>query len=558
MKLIKRTEVAYNENETEIKRGIKTLDQIPANNNAFLWIPDYSKKPNFNELNPIEKDMVRIQIAETVRNRFEFISYNGITNAKLLALACDKKHPFDNAVIVIDEIHNLIRLMQGDIEPYLLSRPDKKRKITPEPVGVGHWNPLLCNSEQKYSRGYLFYRLLTGARNSKIVGLSGTPIINVPEEIGIMANLIAGYIDTVKINIGTGNSRLAVILEGMANMDLRVDYVRRFSGTASQTVMISIFNEGYIKVLEADGKTFKGVIHSNEPVAQASIGDVYKRLTAAFLKDVEVLKILKDLSLSPGTILTNPQYMAYPRLPPDMDSFRGQFIDVKTLGIKKENELVLKKRLTGLVSYYRRARPEFFPEIGLNELVECEMSEHTLGVYSVEREKEIDAEEKKKDRDPVGELFSVVEKFSKGKSPSSYRFASRAACNYAFPGVLSKTLVIKRPYPSSAKEYAKEVAPVKDSTEAAPTFVPEEAREPPIQELDKGERDIIRTYRNQTTLEGIPEQYDGLTVPEQEIILGWRDGADERKQKETEALIAQEEARAKLGVGEDDLEGGGT
>ena len=562
-KLIGRAESAYNDASIGNNGDIKPLNSIPAGSNAYIWIPDYSKKPNFNELTPIEKDMVRFQIAETIRNRFEFISYNGIGHDKLKALACDPRHPFDNAVIVIDEIHNLIRLMQGDIEPFLFVRPGtgKNRKIEPEQVEVGHWKPKLCDiDELKYTRGYLFYRLLVGAKNSKIIGLSGTPIINVPEEIGIMANILAGYIDTVKINVGTGNSELASILEEIANRDLRVDYVKRFIGTASQTVMISIFNEGYIKVLEPvlgqKQPEFKGVIHSTKPEAQASIADVYKRITETFLTNKRVLAILGDLMIAPNKLLLPAEYKAYARLPPDMENFRNQFIDVKKLDIRTDNEIVLKKRLTGIVSYYRRARPEFFPEMGVNEIVRCALSDHALGVYSIEREAEIDKESKKKDKDPVGELYSVVEKFSKGKSPSSYRFASRAACNYAFPGVISKDLVINRPYPSDAKEYAKEVAPVKDSgTEATPVFVPEVV---PEKELSKEERELIIKTRGDGKT-NVPATYDGLTELEQEIVQQWRLGADAREQEAAvEAVNKEDEATRTTVAGEEEAGIGAT
>jgi hypothetical protein len=128
-----------------------------------------------------------------------------------------------------------------------------------------------------------------------------------------MANIMAGYIDTVKINIGTGNSQLPTILEGIANRDLRIDYVRQLQGTSTNSVMISIFNEGYIKVFEEDGKTFKGVIHSNEKEAQASINDVYKRITEIFLKDEKVLAILTDIGKTPNKLLTEPTFSAYPR-----------------------------------------------------------------------------------------------------------------------------------------------------------------------------------------------------------------------------------------------------
>jgi len=437
--------------------------------------------------------------------------------------------------------------MQGDIDPFLISRPDTKRKIVPEPVGVGHWSPLLCGREDlKYTRGYLFYRLLTGAKNSKIIGLSGTPIINVPEEIGIMANIMAGYIDTVKINIGTGNSQLPTILEGIANRDLRIDYVRQLQGTSTNSVMISIFNEGYIKVFEEDGKTFKGVIHSNEKEAQASINDVYKRITEIFLKDEKVLAILKDIGIAPNKLLTEPTFSAYPRLPPTMDSFRSQFVE--GLGIRKDNEFVLKKRLTGIVSYYRRARPEFFPEIGKNEVVKCEFSDHALGVYTVLRDLEIANEKLKKDKDPIGELFSVVEKFSKGKSPSSYRFASRAACNYAFPGVISEILEISRPYPGDSKEYANEVAPMTDSTQAETVPVPDEVQDDNLSERERG---LIKVFRNVTDIKMIPTLLSGLTEDEQDIIKGNRDGAEERENLEAQEAAEAEDAAAAIGLESD-------
>jgi hypothetical protein len=141
-------------------------------------------------------------------------------------MACDPSYKkfFDDAVIVVDEIHNLIRTIHGTIEPYIIDIKEGVkgvRKIDPEPVTPDRWDPapqmrknlqrLLGESKEEraarrarkekidlYSRGYMFYRLLCDARNSKIIGLSGTPLINFPEELGIMSNILHGYITTLE------------------------------------------------------------------------------------------------------------------------------------------------------------------------------------------------------------------------------------------------------------------------------------------------------------------------------------------------------------------------
>ena len=45
------------------------------------------------------------------------------------------------------------------------------------------------------------------AENCKIVFLSGTPIINYPNEIGVMFNMLRGYIKTIKIPLQIQTSR---------------------------------------------------------------------------------------------------------------------------------------------------------------------------------------------------------------------------------------------------------------------------------------------------------------------------------------------------------------
>jgi len=419
--------------------------------NAWLWIADFEKEPNYKTLTPTEQDQIRNQLKETIMNRIEFIHYNGIKNEQLKALCC-REGAFDNAVIVIDEIHNLVRLMRNTIEPFLMKRSTRERLVEPEPIGVDPWKPYLCSHKVygkngkllTYSRGFMFYRLLVGAKNSKIIGLSGTPIINFPEELGILANVLAGYIHCAEFTLSTMEASKAKAFEALANQDPRIDFVflevakdsRNYNGR------ISVFNEGYIKVLKKDG-SFEGVRQLNTPEARVGIKEVMTRLVAAS----SAVTIPKE----------SIHYVAYPRLPPLQDPFRGEFIDVVNTDLNKANEIILKKRLTGLVSYYKGNKPDFFPSVTRDELIECDFSPFALKKYITERLREIREEANKEIADRGSNLYAAVEAYSKAANPSNYRFRSRAVCNFAFP--------FDRPYTANAKELEAEVEEVQDDLE---------------------------------------------------------------------------------------------
>jgi hypothetical protein len=116
-------------------------------------------------------------------------------------------------------------LTQGEIDPYLKDFPGKKRKMARETVTPENWKPSLCGKDTNYRRGYLFYRLFLAARRSKIIGLSGTPLINFPEELGILANVLHGYIPLMKVTIQEVGDEAQAAIEKIANAHPNIDYV---------------------------------------------------------------------------------------------------------------------------------------------------------------------------------------------------------------------------------------------------------------------------------------------------------------------------------------------
>jgi hypothetical protein len=210
-------------------------------------------------------------------------------------------------------------------------------------------------------------------------------------------------------------------------------------------VLISVFNEGYERVLDPEDRDrFVGVRYNEE--AQDSIYVVYARIKAK----------LKAAGIPIG----EETFVSYPRLPIDDESFKQEFINPVDLSII--NKVVLQKRLTGMISYYKGSKEEYMPRVVRDEIVKCEMSEHVLSMYTVERNMEIKGEAGKKKE--TGDVFAAVELFAKMKNPSSYRFRSRALCNFAFPNK------IKRPFPFSKmeeEEMEKEIQVIDENVEVS-------------------------------------------------------------------------------------------
>ena len=451
-----------------------------------IWVPDFTKPSNYKELNSEQQNDIRAQIITIIEQRITFINYNGVTQKVLKEYACTVdpvtgNRMFDDKIIVIDEFHNLSRLMRSKILPYIIKRNKRKRKVEVEPITPGKWQPGLCDTDMRYDRAYLLYKLLTDARNSKIIALSGTPIINFPDELGIIANVLAGYTEAMRLTISTTDKAILAKCKELIDQDLRVDMIDIRAENIKNVILITIFNEGYEKVFE--NNKFLGVRYN--PEAQYGIQQVYENI-----KDK-----LSNLLTPKGISLDAPEYVSYERLPIDEELFISKFINRNPIENHKDkemrqpikNELVLKKRLTGLISYYAGSKKEFMPSIGRGDgeegdvEVECEMSDYMLNAYTIERKKEIKNEQGKVKE--TGDKFSSVEVFAKMGNPSSYRFRSRAVCNFAFP------TEIPRPFPNTLDE-TDEIDEMENADVAEAEYIISEEDAEAMKEIEKEEQEI--------------------------------------------------------------------
>ena len=402
-----------------------------------IWIPDFRKtdtESNYASLTAdqqteIRKQILSILVWDEKKNpygRIRFVNYNGISAKRLQAIACQKPacEFFDDAVIIVDEIHNLIRLMQGTIDPYLVKVAGLKRLIPLEEITPSHWNPKLCLEGTKtYMRGYLFYRLLLSAQNSKIIGLSGTPLINFPEELGILANVLHGYIPTIELTIS--ESGLAAQKKCQETC-LRFPYtdfveVKHDPKGLGTGIMVTLLPQGIRKL--ADGS---GVERIPEEETVPSVEETLVELKATLAKaELQVV----------GT----PTAKALALLPPFGDDFRKKFIKADNSGLNDANKIVLVKRLTGLISYYKGSNEQLMPRVASDEVVRVPMSAFSQHVYMKEREAEVSKEaKKKKSTGELGGVWGEVYEVGGESQTSNYKMASRQACNFTFPSNVAR------------------------------------------------------------------------------------------------------------------------
>ena len=100
-------------------------------------------------------------------------------------------NPFDNSVVIIDEAHNFV------------SRIVNKLPKTTNVIG----NKIDVNEKFNKTISGRLYNYLMEASNVRIVLLTGTPIINYPNEIGIMFNILRGFTKTWSFDIDVGTSK---------------------------------------------------------------------------------------------------------------------------------------------------------------------------------------------------------------------------------------------------------------------------------------------------------------------------------------------------------------
>ena len=389
--------VEYPEDEVEMKNFIKNvswmtnlpLKYLSKKKGVYLQRKDPSTENDFTSIDKLELEE---QIDMMIKNRFNFISYNGITMKSWLSkykMGDLDRNPFDDSVVVIDEAHNFV------------SRIVNKINKNQDSVSVQMYNDLLV------------------AENCNIVMLTGTPLINYPNELGVLFNIITGC-----------NVLLELKCSHKTKSMMRIDHFK--------TTLENVINIDYINYIK-DTNTLQimknpyGFINNGDMIIHDKLGEIK-------VLDFKAL-IINELTNAGYKILISSKLKdtlikSYKKMPDKEEDFNKLFVSNNSLINKK----YFQNKITGYVSYVGDKK-ELMPRIILpssnsDEDIFIEyipMNTYVMDEYSKarEREKKMDLKKSK----------------NKDNQTSSYKIFSRAACNFVFP----KGKDFERPIPEKNK-----------------------------------------------------------------------------------------------------------
>ena len=379
-----------------------------------VWLLNVKKPSNASELTSEQSKSLDDQLDEMIQTKYKFINYNGLRRDKLRDMSNNfERNIFDNAVVIIDEAHNLMSRIVNKIS--------KEKDIPVDKEGKKERVP--------YSLALILYEMLMDAQNSKIVLLTGTPIINYPNEIGILFNILRGYIKTFEIPLEqkSASSLNKEKIEEVFKRDKTMDYVDY--STSSKKITITRNPFGFVNRRNREDK-YVGVGLTSENKKTNDISREQILIENTSDKDFErrVLSLLKENKIE--AIPSGIVVYKYKALPDKLDDFVNRFIESGTGNMK--NAELFKRRILGLTSYFRSAQENLMPkyEKAIDfHVVKIPMSSYQFSTYEKARQQERKLEKTSKTKkSPQKDEFGLY------KEPSStYRIFSRLYCNYVMP-----------------------------------------------------------------------------------------------------------------------------
>ena len=398
------------------------------------------KKPsNYSDLTDNDKKVLEEQLNEMIRQKYTFINYNGLRSTRLAEMTSNyTRNIFDNSVVIIDEAHNLISRIVNKIkkEKGITGEEKKKKKQEAKESQEEEKEDSIFGEQTPLNLATKLYYMLLRAKNARVVLLSGTPVINYPNEFAILFNILRGYIKTWKIplNVKTNKKIDKQTLQETLMGEKSLDYLDYSPSSKILTVTRNPF--GFKNKIKKESG-YQGV--SN--VKKEESGDLVidNEFTSDDDFERKIISILKrnDIDVIPSGI----QVINQKALPDDLNTFMSRYINDNDKSL--QNVDALKRRIIGLSSYFRSAQenllPKYNKQLGIDyHIVRIPMSDVQFKIYEAARKQERELEGKRP-KNTSAELFE--------EKASTYRIFSRLFCNFVMP---------ERPIPMSKKKKMEE------------------------------------------------------------------------------------------------------
>lgn len=348
-------------------------------NRFFVTVPD--RPPNYMTLDKPLQDAIGKQIEDVLNQRFTFIHYNGLNVNNIgKYVPEDGSNPYDDTTVIIDEAHNFIG--------YIDKERETKMKL---------------------------YNLIYKAKRCKVVLLSGTPVINRPNEIAIAMNLVRGPIERITIPSKSAVSWDEALMTAFFRTVKDVDTIEYNS--VKRTIMLT----------------------RNPPNFESVYNEKNERIAVRYNKDFDQNPDIKEWVSTwrgkfaeqfGGVELEGPDKFIVEELeclPSNFEEFMKTFVD----GLNVKNANLFMRRIQGLVSYFRTADERLLPKRIEEDstLTRIPMSEEQFLRYLTVRWDEVQQESRR------GKGVSLNDEV-----PTSYRANSRMVCNYAVPPEIERII----------------------------------------------------------------------------------------------------------------------
>jgi len=435
---------------------VLSLETDYVRRNGGAWLVDIRKEANYANLSGEEQKKIDQQLEAMIRAKYTNITFT-MQEGELRTLSGNfSRNPFDNCVVIVDEVHNIANTITNKIK-------DKNRSSVIMRI----------------------YDYIMSAQNAKIVFLSGTPIINYPNEIAVLFNMLRGYIKTWRIpitvtkrveervnkefimkilekekfrfydyleysgdNLIITRNPFGFVNEFKRDVDVKKGGAKREKKSdKNDTAQIQQELENYRDYRDGiegtgnvdtnfdddfykDLREAQNTGSSNPFRGGATTEERYKGVTfneLGQISDQEMIDRLVAVLGKHGLEVTtaNIKLELNKSLPDGVDAFINTFVNPET-GILQNVDL-FQRRVLGLTSYFRSAQEQLFPRYNQEtDFIEVKvpMSDYQFTAYSVARG--VERERDKKNRRKAG----LVEDL---KTSTSYRSESRSICNFAYP-----------------------------------------------------------------------------------------------------------------------------
>jgi len=211
--------------------AVLSLDQKWIYKNKGAWLMDIHQKANFANLSQKQQVQIQEQLDEMIAAKYISINYNANNIRKKIEPLTlgGTVNPFDNKVVIIDEAHNFVSKIVNKLN---YSKAKRLPKTTTENVA------------------YQLYTYLMSAIDARVVLLTGTPVINAPNEIAVLFNILRGYIQQWEIPISPEGQQI-ISKTDVANLlakNVETNVFDYLDVRANNTVVITRNPFGFVNV----------------------------------------------------------------------------------------------------------------------------------------------------------------------------------------------------------------------------------------------------------------------------------------------------------------------